>query len=184
MKLIPLHGLLGKGKFAIVDDCDFERLSKHYYYIGQGVGRESMTGIMTNVRTEEIQNYPSGGRRWRRTYLHDLIIGYKKGMNVKQLNGDKLDFRRENLRHVEHAKVLWGSKKRKRHGNGVPTSKYKGVRQMEAWRKKRWIAQIQCNKKRYWLGYFYTEEDAAHAYDTKAEELFGEYARFNFPVEA
>jgi len=31
------------------------------------------------------------------------------------------------------------------------------------------------------LGYFVSEVDAAQAYDTKAKEVFGDFARINFP---
>jgi len=33
------------------------------------------------------------------------------------------------------------------------------------------------------VGYFYSERDAAIAYDRKARALFGEYAMFNLPDE-
>jgi hypothetical protein len=49
-------------------------------------------------------------------------------------------------------------------------------------RKKRWTAQINHQKISYRLGYFLTEEDAARAYDAKATELYGKFARLNFPV--
>ncbi len=57
------------------------------------------------------------------------------------------------------------------------TSKHKGV----SWSKKvgRWVAQIKKNYKTYWLGYFDDEADAAAAYNQKAKEMFGEYARLN-----
>ena len=58
-------------------------------------------------------------------------------------------------------------------------SKYKGV----YWHKKdkRWQAQIGENKKRTYIGSYTNEMDAARAYDKKAKELHGEFARLNFP---
>jgi len=38
-----------------------------------------------------------------------------------------------------------------------------------------------CGGKRYNVGHFDTEIDAALAYDRKARELFGSYAYLNFP---
>ncbi len=43
------------------------------------------------------------------------------------------------------------------------------------------MAQIGKDKKRYILGRFNTEEAAAIAFDKKAIELYGKYARLNFP---
>ena len=57
------------------------------------------------------------------------------------------------------------------------TSRFKGV----CWHKKagKWQAKIQHNFVRIRLGLFSSEEDAARAYNRKAKELFGEFAKLN-----
>jgi hypothetical protein len=59
-------------------------------------------------------------------------------------------------------------------------SRFKGV----TWRKRDriWVARVKLLGTRFYLGSFKREEDAAAAYDLKAKELFGEFARLNFPV--
>lgn len=48
--------------------------------------------------------------------------------------------------------------------------------------KKPWLAYITPKgKKRITIGYFENIEEAAKAYDEKAKELFGEFAKLNFP---
>ena len=55
---------------------------------------------------------------------------------------------------------------------------YKGV----YFKKKsnKWVAQIQHNRQKIYLGYFNDEAEAARAYDRKASELFREFAVLNF----
>ena len=57
------------------------------------------------------------------------------------------------------------------------TSKYKGV----SFNKKRqkWSTEIMANKKKYFLGYFSSEKDAALAYNKKSEEINGKFAILN-----
>ena len=57
------------------------------------------------------------------------------------------------------------------------SSQYKGV----IWTKStsRWRAQIQIHKKSIHLGYFKSEEEAGLAYNKRAIELFGEFAKPN-----
>jgi hypothetical protein len=57
---------------------------------------------------------------------------------------------------------------------------YKGV----SWYPKlqKWIAQICKDYKKYNLGYFKEEYDAAQAYNFAAFEMFGEFARLNVPL--
>jgi hypothetical protein len=54
---------------------------------------------------------------------------------------------------------------------------------MRARRRGKWQAQIGCNGKKIFIGYFDDEEAAARAYDAKAAELFGEYAALNFKAD-
>lgn len=60
-------------------------------------------------------------------------------------------------------------------GSKNSSSKYKGVTKV----KNKWVASIGYQNKRYYLGRFKNEDDAALAYNEKAKELFGEYAYIN-----
>ena len=44
----------------------------------------------------------------------------------------------------------------------------------------KWTAQIRHNGQRIHLGYFTNESEAARAFDQKAIELFGVFAKLNF----
>jgi hypothetical protein len=59
------------------------------------------------------------------------------------------------------------------------SSSFKGV----YWdkEKNKWRANITHDKRRIHLGFFTTEEAAAHAYDVAAKELHKEFAVLNFP---
>ena len=58
------------------------------------------------------------------------------------------------------------------------TSIYKGVSFNKTANK--WTAQIRYNGQRIHLGYFLFESEAVRAYDRKAKELFGVFAKLNF----
>jgi hypothetical protein len=47
--------------------------------------------------------------------------------------------------------------------------------------KKRWIAQIECDGKHYYLGLFKDATSAAFEHDKAAIKLHGEFAVLNFP---
>ena len=112
--------------------------------------------------------------------LRRLIMGVEgAGFNVRHLNDDPLDCRRENLvvrtirqrtRNMRKAMSIKGR---------PPTSRFKGV----YWHKatKRWQARITVDGKDRRLGRFGDEISAAVAYDEAAQLWFGEHARLNFP---
>jgi hypothetical protein len=108
--------------------------------------------------------------------LARYIMNCPKGMVVDHINGNRLDNRKSNLRictQFQNTKNRFKSRSNK--------SGYKGVSFFKAKYplKKPWVAEIVYNYKRISLGYFYTKEDAAKAYNKKAIELFGEFAKLN-----
>jgi hypothetical protein len=161
---------LGKGLRAIVDDEDFEELSKDRWYVKYRKDRKH----------KQYYAFRSVFLNKKNTFMlmHRQIMGVEKGdtRKVDHINHNTLDNRKENLRVVTHQQNQFNRKKE----IGC-SSKYKGV----SWYKRdsNWMACIKINKKTKYLGYFSSEIEAARAYDSKAIELFGEYAHLNFPKE-
>lgn len=153
MKKIPLT----KGKFAIVDDEDFEYLNRIKWHITtKGYAIHSIKRI--NI--------------WMHRYILEKHNLYKNGFEVDHINRNRTDNRKINLR------ICTGSENRvnttilKRNKSG-----YKGV----FWDKynKKWEATISFNKKNYFLGLFDDPELASYAYIEKSKELHGEFSIYN-----
>ena len=90
---------------------------------------------------------------------------------VDHINGNKLDDRIENLREADEFQNQHNVGPNSRNTTG-----YKGVQR----RGDRFVARIMSRHKLYHIGTYDTAEEAAEAYDQKAIELNGEYARLNF----
>ncbi len=90
---------------------------------------------------------------------------------IDHVDGDGLNNCRANLRPVTQSQN--SANQRKVRG----TSAFKGV----SFDKNRnmWAAEIGCGGKRFKLGRFKSETEAAAAYNAKAREVFGEYGRYN-----
>lgn len=149
---------LTQGKVAIVDDADYEELVKHNWYFD---GRYA-------VRWAKRHFY-----RREKIMLHRAILNPNDDVDIDHINGDTLDNRRENLRICSHAENMHNMKK---HADN--TSGYKGV----TWdkRTRKWQAQIQVSGRKVFIGRFSDKVEAAVAYDEKAREIFGIYAKVNF----
>ncbi len=156
MKQIPLT----KGQFALIENEDYEELTKHKWYAA-----ENHYGGFRAVR--EAAN--------RTIYMHREIldIGYGDKLQVDHINHNTLDNRRVNLRLCNNRD---NSRNRKSQKNS--SSKYKGVTWCKRTRK--WATQIKLREGNRFLGYFNSEIKAALAYDAKAKELFGEFSNLNF----
>lgn len=105
-------------------------------------------------------------------YLHRLIMGEPEGLEVDHRNGDGLDNRRQNLRVATHAQNLANQRL-----SAANTSGFKGVSFDRTRPNKPWAAYIKHGGRKLFLGRHETREAAAAAYDAKARELFGEFAR-------
>jgi hypothetical protein len=107
-------------------------------------------------------------------YMHKLLINEEHDENkVDHINGDTLDNRKDNLRVTSTSENAMNRKKTKNN----KSSQYKGVTKMK---NGRWKAHVGLDDRDIHVGYFDTEEEAAHAYDEKAQELFGDKAKLNF----
>lgn len=96
----------------------------------------------------------------------------QRNEEIDHINGDKRDNRIENLRLCTRSENVMNRKKSKSN-----TSGYKGVRQVG----EKWEARIGYKYKLICIGTYETAEEAASAYDKKAFELFGDFAKLNFP---
>jgi hypothetical protein len=161
MKTIPLT----KGKVAIVDDADYERLRQYSW----------------SARKPKGYWYAA---RWRRSneppgsciiLMHRFLLDAPAGVLVDHRDGDGLNNRRSNIRTATHSQ---NSHNRKMHVTN--TSGFKGVVRNNK-RGRPWLARIALNRRQMYIGVFDTPEEAARAYDRKAKELHGEFARLNFP---
>lgn len=104
--------------------------------------------------------------------IHKLVCPSPKGYYTDHINGNQFDNRRQNLRVCDPSQNA-ANRGRPKHTDYIHTSKYKGVHKKSA--NRGWSAAV----KRIHLGTFKTEIEAAQAYNQKAKELFGEYARLN-----
>ena len=147
---------LTQGKQAIVDDEDHGSVNRFKWY-AEKTKHTWYAGHKTKVMT---------------TRMHRFITGAADGWQVDHINGDGLDNRRCNLRVTNFSGNQANAKKRR----GC-SSEYKGVYLHKATGK--WIARTGGAGYCY-IGGFKTEVDAAKAYDKKAKELYGEFARTNF----
>jgi hypothetical protein len=114
----------------------------------------------------------------RNFQLHRLVAttflnNYEDKECVDHIDGDKLNNNLYNLRFATKQQNNFNRKKI----SGEMTSVHKGVSWQQ--REKKYSAKIKFNGKDYWIGYFRTEDEAAHAYNKKAKELFGQFAFLN-----
>ena len=104
--------------------------------------------------------------------LHRMLVSAGKGEFVDHVDGDPLNNTLPNLRICRKQQNEFNSKIRRDNTTG-----YKGISYIKSSGKFR--AYINKNGDRFELGVFRTKEEAAFAYNEKAYELFGEFARLN-----
>jgi len=110
--------------------------------------------------------------------MHRLITNAKPGEIIDHINRNSLDNRKCNLRKCSNSQNQWNTVKQKNNKSG-----FKGV----YWNKEKekWQAQISFGKDAvgkqvtFYLGRFDNVLEAAAAYDKKAKELHGKFARLN-----
>jgi hypothetical protein len=144
---------------VLIDDEDYDRIKGYNWFVNKQRNslRVSRTKVIDNKITSII--------------LSRYIINAPEGMVVDHINHNTLDNRKCNLRICTHQENLFNTKV----SNNKVSSKYKGVYKNG----NKFQAKIKHNNKVFCLGSFYTQEEAAKAYDIKAIELFGGFAKTN-----
>jgi hypothetical protein len=107
--------------------------------------------------------------------LHRFILGISNPkIQIDHKNRNGLICTRENMRIATNQQNSFNQI-----GAKNSTSPFKGVCFDKS--RNKFAAYIKHNGKRFALGRFISEIEAAKAYDKRAKELFGEFAYLNFP---
>jgi hypothetical protein len=156
-KWIPLT----QDKFALLDDADYELVRGHSYYFSKS---KTICGGYAMRGSDDL-------------LLHRIIMGLTDPeIKVDHINGDGLDNRRANLRSGTQGQNLKNRSIQKGNKSGYKGSYFD--KQANKWR-----ANISIDNKTKYIGLFDTVEETARAYDKKAKEHYGEFAKLNFPDE-
>jgi hypothetical protein len=135
---------LNTGKFALVDDEDYDNLIKNKWQ----ENKDKCTSYVKRSTTLYGKHGVS-----RSILMHRVIMGleFGDGKEVDHVNHNGLDNRKCNLRIVTRSENV-------RHSKKIP----KGY----SWhiRMKKFIARIRINGVLHHLGYFSEEQDARNAY--------------------
>jgi hypothetical protein len=143
---------LSQGLVTIVDATDYEELSQFYW----------------------TAHWDSKGRRFYvhsghnpTVIMHRMVVG--GGEHTDHINGNSLDNRRANLRPATVGQNQFNSKPR-------GSREFKGINLTPS---NKWQAEIQINKKKFYLGTFASKRDAILAYNAAATKHYGEFAYLN-----
>lgn len=175
---------LTQGKEALVDDEDYETLLEFApKKCNKKINKDKDSGWYAQKQYRaKAEKYYAATNKWipelkrqKIIFMHRIIMNPPKGMFVDHINGDGLDNRRENLRICTISQNTANSVR-----PSTNTSGYKGV-QSSGRSTRPWKATIHAKGITKYLGAYRTKEEAAIAYDKKAVELYGEFAKLNFP---
>lgn len=171
MKVINLT----KGYAALVDDADYELLSKFKWF-----ANVHKSGYVCAIKNKTIDS--------PYIKMHRLILGVtNRSVLVDHKDGNPLNNQRSNLRLCNDSQSACNVRSAKN-----STSKYLGVSRHTAilnrktkksgtktYVYKAWRATIFKDYKQISIGRFKTEIEAALAYNEAAKRIHGEFARLN-----
>lgn len=150
--------LLTKGKFAIVDDEDFEFLSR--------------LTLRISTQGDVIARFENHKKSFTISVTF-LLLKPPGRMYPIHINKNKLDLQKENLRLADESQLNHGI--RINYKNAPKTSQYRGVVKKASGK---YLGQIMHKGQRFTSGNT-TEIEAVIWYNKKAKELFGEFAYQN-----
>lgn len=174
MKKIPLSKYgENRGKyFALVDDSDYDYLMQWNWSVDKsGYNIYASRNDFTTGKKVHVK-------------MHRQIMNTPPGMDCDHKDLDTLNNQRGNLRNCTRSQNAINSRVQ-----ANSTTKLIGVHRHISKHvlktgdivlsPEKYMAKISLNNKRVYIGVFDTPEQAALAYNQKAIELHGEYARLN-----
>lgn len=140
---------------ALVDDEDYGWLSLYNWSL--------------NTHGYVCRRVKVGTKR-REILMHREVMQATRGQLVDHRKGNRCDNQKSSLRVATYSQ---NAANRKPKGDRV----YKGISFDEP--NNVWVARVMIHGQDIYLGSFERQEDAAWAYNQKAAEIFGEFARLN-----
>ncbi len=181
MKLIPLT----QGKFAQVDDDDYEYLMQWKWYAYK---TKCTFYAARNYSISRHLGYDNNNKKPKQIGMHREIMQTPSNLDVDHIDHNGLNNQRNNLRNCSHTQNCINRLKFKKDA----TSNYYGVSKIEV--KSYYIPKrVLKNDKNYGIRYiasikinreqrskrFKTEKEAAIWYNDMAKKYHGEYANLN-----
>jgi hypothetical protein len=164
MREIPLS----RGQVAIVDDEDYEWISKYKWFAHWDVAM----GSYYACRNQYVLGSGRDRPKYIRFSMHREILGLKRGDRRKgdhREPSNTLDNRRSNLRISTHGQNICNARLRDDNSSG-----FKGVHRLPTGR---YQARIMSGGKRISLGVRSTPEAAHELWKAAAKIYYGEFAR-------
>ncbi len=151
------HIRLNKGFVVMVDNRDFDELSKFTWFVNHN-------GYAVRAHPRE-----HGKKRPAAIFMHRQILGVPDGLFTDHINGDTLDNRRCNLRIATKSENNINRPATKRNKLGIKGITYDANRM-------KFRVRIAANGQQLHLGRFNTIEEAQSAYRKAATKVHGEFA--------
>jgi hypothetical protein len=169
---------LTQNQIALIDDEDYEKISKHKWYARYSNFTKSFYALRNGKISDGINNCKS--IMMAREIMNTLVDELCDHIDHNTLNNQKY-----NLRNCTKN----GNMQNKKIKEGI-TSKFKGVslrvgkyKTIDGTRKifYRYRSQLHHNSIKIYLGEFKSEINAALRYDEEAFKLFKKFSLLNFP---
>tara|TARA_Y100000310_G_scaffold227435_1_gene229703 strand:- start:3006 stop:3506 length:501 start_codon:yes stop_codon:yes gene_type:complete len=148
-KKIPLT----RGKFALVDDVDYEWLSRFSWHFHPANGRDT-EGYAVGYIPKHLRELSNGKGK---IAMHRLLINVLPSLEVDHINHDGTDNRRANLRVVTRSEQTQNRR-------GAQRNSITGVRGVSRLRHADFYeAYVHVNRRKHYLGIFKNLDDAKMA---------------------
>lgn len=145
---------LTQGKYALVDESDFEELNKFKWY-----------AIKHHNTFYAVRSSGGPGK----IHMHRVVIKTPKDRETDHADGNGLNNQKYNLRACIHSENQRNKRMPKNNTCG-----YKGLSWCE--RNKKWLVRISFNSKRIYLGHFEDKISASKAYSAACIKYHGKFA--------